>query len=128
MSIEVPDWSDAACSGMDTEQWFPVSGNGGSQAKALCWDKCPVRLRCLDWAIQTRQQFGIWGGLSETERAEEVRHRNKRARTSATVELAQRRYQLATKLHRSGLSNKDIAERMQVKVATVAKYIEMAGR
>ncbi|MGH8910691.1 MAG: WhiB family transcriptional regulator, partial [Egibacteraceae bacterium] len=28
----------------------------------------PVRARCLAWALQTRQDDGVWGGLSEDER------------------------------------------------------------
>lgn len=125
--ITVPDWSGAACEGMDTEHWFPVSGNGGMYAQRIC-SFCPIRAACLDWAIESRQQFGIWGGLTEAERVEEIRRRNKQARVNSTVEFAQRRYQLATKLHRSGMSTQQIAEQMQVKVATVAKYIEIAGR
>jgi WhiB family redox-sensing transcriptional regulator len=30
--------------------------------------KCEVRLECLDFAITTRQQEGIWGGLNPKER------------------------------------------------------------
>ena len=37
------------------------------QAKALC-RVCPEEDRCLDWAIQTDQEFGVWGGKTERER------------------------------------------------------------
>jgi DNA-binding CsgD family transcriptional regulator len=36
-------------------------------AKKVCAG-CPVRTACLDWAIETRQYVGVWGGLSEKER------------------------------------------------------------
>ena len=35
--------------------------------KAICM-RCPVRLECLDWALETREPFGVWGGYSESER------------------------------------------------------------
>ena len=37
------------------------------QAKAICED-CAVRTECLDYAIGTREPFGIWGGMTEYER------------------------------------------------------------
>lgn len=36
-------------------------------AKNVCLT-CPVRLACLQWALDTNQQFGIWGWLTEDER------------------------------------------------------------
>ncbi|MBC9730306.1 WhiB family transcriptional regulator [Streptomyces sp. TRM68367] len=30
--------------------------------------RCPGRVRCLEWALDTGQSIGIWGGTSETER------------------------------------------------------------
>lgn len=37
------------------------------QAKAICRE-CPVRIECLDWALQTREPYGVWGGYAESER------------------------------------------------------------
>jgi WhiB family redox-sensing transcriptional regulator len=37
------------------------------RAKAIC-ATCPVKQPCLDYAMRTREQHGIWGGLSESER------------------------------------------------------------
>lgn len=59
----------AACLSADPELFFPVSGTGPSlrqaeQAKAVC-ARCPVRQECLAYAVATRQQHGIWGGLTE---------------------------------------------------------------
>jgi WhiB family redox-sensing transcriptional regulator len=36
-------------------------------AKRVC-AACPVRQECLEYALRLREPFGIWGGLSETER------------------------------------------------------------
>lgn len=37
--------------------------------------KCPVRQSCLDRALATREQFGIWGVTTELER-ERIRRNN----------------------------------------------------
>jgi len=36
-------------------------------AKTIC-GACPVQPECLDFALKTRQEFGIWGGTTEDER------------------------------------------------------------
>lgn len=67
------DWRhDAACRDEDPELFFPVSevGPGARQtaeAKAVC-ARCPVRTRCLDYALDNGLDFGIFGGTTETER------------------------------------------------------------
>jgi WhiB family redox-sensing transcriptional regulator len=37
------------------------------RAKAVC-ASCPVLERCRRHALDTKQQYGTWGGMSETER------------------------------------------------------------
>lgn len=69
------DWrSAAACQDTDPDLFFPVSGSGKSleqveRAKAIC-APCPVRRRCLAFALRTGQAHGIWGGRTEEERRE----------------------------------------------------------
>lgn len=58
---------DAVCSQTDPELFFPEKGGSTKDAKSVCL-ACPVRVRCLTWAMQTDQRFGVWGGLSEKER------------------------------------------------------------
>ena len=36
-------------------------------AKALC-RACPIRDECFTYAIETSQQYGVWGGTSPDER------------------------------------------------------------
>jgi WhiB family transcriptional regulator, redox-sensing transcriptional regulator len=66
-------WRDhAACRDVDPELFFPA-GNAGpallqiAQAKPVC-AACPARLPCLDWAMASHQEAGVWGGTSEDER------------------------------------------------------------
>ncbi len=67
------DWRhEAACLEHDPEVFFPSGATGPAwqeleQAKAIC-RPCPVRLHCLQWALDTGQEAGVWGGLSENER------------------------------------------------------------
>jgi len=39
------------------------------EAKALC-DVCSVREECLGYALDTRQDHGVWGGKNEQERVQ----------------------------------------------------------
>jgi len=43
-------------------------------AKRVC-AQCPVRQACLEHAVSVPEQFGIWGGMTEVERQEELRRR-----------------------------------------------------
>ena len=67
------DWRQlAACRDEDPELFFPVSemGPGARQtdhAKAVC-AACPVRARCLDYALDNALDHGIFGGTTEVER------------------------------------------------------------
>jgi len=52
------------CRSMNPELFFPVSASGPSldqvtQAKAIC-ARCPVRQQCLAFALDTRQDHGVW--------------------------------------------------------------------
>jgi WhiB family redox-sensing transcriptional regulator len=67
---------DATCRGMDVEIFFhPASERRHrkqrriDQARAICHG-CPVLEECRRHALRTREPYGIWGGLSEEERAE----------------------------------------------------------
>jgi WhiB family transcriptional regulator, redox-sensing transcriptional regulator len=67
------DWRhEAACLEHDPEIFFPSGATGPvwqelERAKAVC-RPCPVRAHCLQWALDTGQDSGVWGGLSEGER------------------------------------------------------------
>jgi WhiB family redox-sensing transcriptional regulator len=40
-------------------------------AKKIC-GRCPALAACRDHALRVREPYGIWGGLSEDERATEL--------------------------------------------------------
>jgi WhiB family redox-sensing transcriptional regulator len=53
------------------------------RAKAICRE-CPVLEKCRDHALAVGEVYGIWGGMSESERAT-VDRRNRAARISRTA-------------------------------------------
>ena len=55
------------CASADPELFFPDPGADASEARAIC-RACPVRRICLDYALDTHQKFGIWGGMTENQR------------------------------------------------------------
>ncbi|CAN5810582.1 hypothetical protein BH23ACT5_BH23ACT5_08260 [soil metagenome] len=59
--------ASAACRSEPSEVFFSPSLKAQAAAKRIC-STCPVRWECLFYAIDTRQQFGVWGGLSAEER------------------------------------------------------------
>ncbi len=67
------DWRErSACRDTDPDLFFPVGTTGPAleqieAAKAVC-RLCPVQTDCLDFALSTNQDSGIWGGTSEDER------------------------------------------------------------
>ena len=69
------DWQRyGACRGRDSGQFFHPDGERGASrmrrevaAKEVCLS-CPVRAECLEYALETGQRHGVWGGLSEHER------------------------------------------------------------
>ncbi len=76
---ETDFFADAACHGADTTVFFPVSDTYAGEAKAIC-ASCPVAEQCLEYAIETHQPDGVWGGLTAIERHRLVRRRQRVAR------------------------------------------------
>jgi len=82
------DWRQrAACLDEDPELFFPVGTTGTAldqveKAKQVC-RRCDVTEPCLDWALETNQDAGVWGGLSEDERRTLRRSRLRRRRMAS---------------------------------------------
>ena len=81
------DWRhEAACLTEDPELFFPIGNTGPAlaqidEAKAVC-QRCDVVDSCLKWALETGQDSGVWGGLSEDERRA-LKRRAARARRAS---------------------------------------------
>lgn len=64
------NWMKSAkCKGRDDMKWFPEPGESHTVAvtKQFCQD-CRVKKRCLEYALNNLIPYGIWGGMSATER------------------------------------------------------------
>lgn len=70
--MESQQWDKAACLGEDPELFFPIGNTGPAilqieEAKKVC-QRCDVREQCLQWALESSKDHGVWGGMSEDER------------------------------------------------------------
>ena len=73
----------AACLDEYPELFFPVGNTGPAllqieKAKIVC-RRCEVVDNCLNWAMESGQDAGVWGALSDDERRA-LKRRNARAR------------------------------------------------
>ncbi len=73
LTVDNENWRlFASCRDTDPDLFFPVGTTGPAieqieNAKAVCRE-CESRQPCLEYALTTNQDSGIWGGTSEEER------------------------------------------------------------
>lgn len=62
-------WDGRACRDQDPELFFPLGGATRQieNAKKVCL-RCPVRAECLQEALDSGHDDGVWGGLTDRER------------------------------------------------------------
>jgi len=71
---EIYEWaSRGACTTGDPDALF-VQGAAQHRAKIVC-SACEVRTECLAEALDSRVEFGVWGGMTERERRAILRRR-----------------------------------------------------
>jgi WhiB family transcriptional regulator, redox-sensing transcriptional regulator len=67
----VVSWKNrAACVGYPSSVFFPTADTPPDlvdKAKSIC-EVCPVAQDCLEYAFETNQVAGVWGGYTEAER------------------------------------------------------------
>lgn len=86
------DWQlRGACRGMDSALFFHPAGERGpareireSHAKRIC-GSCPVLEQCRAYALAVHEPYGVWGGLSESERDDIVRTKDRTLRVLTPV-------------------------------------------
>jgi WhiB family transcriptional regulator, redox-sensing transcriptional regulator len=74
------DWrEDAACRGIESSVFFSPDSERGtararreSRAKQIC-EGCRVLVQCRDHALSTGEPYGVWGGMTETDRRRHAR-------------------------------------------------------
>jgi WhiB family redox-sensing transcriptional regulator len=86
------DWRAAgACRTADPDLFFPVAVGGAAnpqvnRALQICGG-CPVKQQCLDFAMRTREQAGIWGGTTPEDRLRVLRTRHRRPARRTRLDL-----------------------------------------
>jgi len=63
-TLETINWTDAKCATGDARLlhlFFSEAENEIAEAKLIC-QTCPLRLPCLEQAIERGEPWGVWGG------------------------------------------------------------------
>ncbi|WP_306369734.1 WhiB family transcriptional regulator [Nocardiopsis sp. CC223A] len=81
----------AKCREIDPDALF-VQGAAQNRAKLICRG-CPVRTQCLAEALDSRIEFGVWGGMTERERRALLRRRKDVTSWYDLLTSAERRYE-----------------------------------
>jgi len=115
------DWASAACSGLDTELFFPAPGQPPRQARAIC-DGCPIADGCLAHALKRGERHGVWGGATPRERNAIREDRDPRQWRSTAKRVRQ-----ITGLLNDGFSLPEIALRLDISLRTVQRYTSSLG-
>lgn len=85
---DIWEWQlEGSCRETGSEIFFHPEGERGpsrrnrdAAAKVVC-GACPVMTQCRKHALQVREPYGVWGGLTEDER--ETIYREEKARKAA---------------------------------------------
>lgn len=54
---------DALCAESDPEMFFVDKGGNPRPAIEIC-RRCPVRVACLEFALEHHMGYGVWGGMT----------------------------------------------------------------
>jgi WhiB family redox-sensing transcriptional regulator len=75
-----PEWTSAQCRREDPEVFFSLDNERGpaklareSAARAIC-ARCVIQADCLAFAL-SRDDYGVWGGMTQEERRKLKRER-----------------------------------------------------
>lgn len=69
---------DGECRNYPPSAFFPSDGVGVDAARRIC-DTCHVKDQCLNYALESRIDHGVWGGCSERERRRILKRRRQEA-------------------------------------------------
>lgn len=115
---------NGACAGRTDVDWDANTHKAAAAAKDIC-DGCPIRQACLDYALTTRQEGGVWGGLLEQER---LRLLNPKTRTAGGARKAEveRRAREVARMVTDGVPDAGIAEALGFSMSALYRYKRLA--
>ena len=112
---------NAACRGMPVDAFFHPENTYGptrrrleEAAKKVCAG-CSVRAQCGEWALTTREVYGVYGGLTEEER-KQIRGRTTPSRHDPNLSTR------IARMHRNGCTDREIGVRLGMTRDAVAKH------
>lgn len=74
----IEQWRDnAKCRGLPSYLFYPSDEPGGVEAAKEFCQSCPVKSQCKEEALREKEQYGVWGGLSERERRRIAKRRRR---------------------------------------------------
>ena len=77
---------DAACRGVDASIFFPEKGGRRITKTALKFcANCLVRQQCADFALDNHEKYGIWGGLTVTDRKKLFSERRRKRQADTAI-------------------------------------------
>lgn len=65
----------AACAVHNPQLWYADEGDQRRDLAIMICSHCPVQAECLSEAIANREQHGVWGGLTPSQRQRVARER-----------------------------------------------------
>lgn len=71
VTLEGPEWRLANCISVGTEAFYE-DGDPSDVRRRVC-DRCPIKRECLDYALETAERWGVWGGKSSRQRLALIR-------------------------------------------------------
>ncbi len=80
--VELQWMHNGNCRNYPPAAFFPSDGVGVDAARRICAD-CPVKDQCLEYALTSRIDHGVWGGTSERERRRILKRRRLEAAARA---------------------------------------------
>ncbi|HZP54977.1 WhiB family transcriptional regulator [Actinocrinis sp.] len=83
---------DGACNDENPALFQPIGESALysdqiEEARTVCSECCVMPL-CREYALETRQPSGIWGGLTERDREQELRRRSRQRQQQASKRAA----------------------------------------
>lgn len=83
LGYENPEWMERGrCRGIDPNLFYSTESEDIERAIGVC-ATCEVVDKCLDYALDTRQDHGVWGGTSEKDRRAIIKERRSEKTDSA---------------------------------------------
>lgn len=120
-----PEWTrQALCAQVDPKPFHLEKGDSPRTAKWVC-GRCEVRAECLEYALQRREPYGVWGGTTPHERRKLLRGKPlaKPRPRPETVE----KVTAVTILARSRLNDVEIGRRLDMDKSAVEKIRRRHG-